>query len=331
MLSRVVQIAGVILALTYLSACSDTNESPIAPTPAGHINIQNIATSASAGGATGLQRDGAAPAAGAGPRITATANDRVVVGGTQTINILGESPYSTIYLRVGGRSLGLHNEAAGGIDGFYEIPLPTAQTESSVLVTLPQEMALTEFELQVAVASASGAVGPYVALSTTVLGVGTGDVQVTLAWDADADVDLHVVAPGGEEVFYGHRRASTGGELDLDSNAGCEIDGVRNENITWPVGAAPRGSYIVRVDYWANCGVQRTNYTVRVNNGGAVQLVTGFFTGSGDAGGAGSGREVARFERTSGPAPTVMPLMQDSILNRLAPKKMRSVPGGGVR
>lgn len=331
MSSRFIQIAGAALALTYLSACSESTDSPLAPTPAGHINIESIATSASAGGAAGLQRDGAAPAAGTGPRITATANDRVVVGGTQTINIVGESPFNTIYLRVGGRSLGLHNEGAGGIDGFYEIPLPTAQTESSVLVTLPQEMALTEFELQVAVASASGAVGPYVALSTTVLGVGTGDVQVTLAWDADADVDLHVVAPGGEEVFYGHRRASSGGELDLDSNAGCEIDGVRNENITWPVGAAPRGSYIVRVDYWSNCGVQRTNYTVRVNNGGAVQLITGDFTGSGDAGGAGAGREVARFERTSGPAPTIMPLMQDSILNRLAPKKMRSLPGGGAR
>ena len=331
MLSRFVQIAGVTLALAHLSACSDGSDSPLAPTPAGHINIEQIASSASAGGAAGLRRGGAPPAPSGGPRITATANERVVVGGTQTITITGESPYSTIYLRVGGRSLALINEAPGGIDGFYEIPLPTVQTESSVLVTLPQEAVVTEYELQVAVASPSGAVGPYVGLSTTVLGVGTGDVQVTLAWDADSDVDLHVVAPGGEEIFWGHRQSSSGGELDLDSNAECRIDGVRNENITWPVGAAPRGTYIVRVDYWSNCDVQRTNYTVRINNGGAVQLITGFFTGSGDAGGPGAGREVATFERTSGPTSIVAPRMSDNILNLLAPTKTRTLPGGGVK
>lgn len=328
MSSRFIHIAGVALALTYLSACSDGNESPLAPTPAGHINIGQIATSASADGATGLRRDGGAPAPSGGPRITATSNDRVVVGGTQTISISADAPFSTIYVFVAARTLGVVGDAAGAIDGHYEIPLPSAQTQSSVLVTLPQNMLVTEYELQVAVASPSGAVGPFVALPTTVLGVGTGDVQVTLAWDVDADVDLHVVAPGGEEIFYGHRQSESGGELDLDSNAGCRIDGVRNENITWPVGRAPRGPYIVRVDYWSSCDVQRTNYTVRVNNGGAVQLITGFFTGSGDAGGAGSGREVATFERTSGPAPIVAPAISD-ILNLRAPTKTRS--GGGVR
>ena len=330
MSSRFLQIAGVVLALTYLSACSETSTSPLAPTAAGHINISQIASSASADGTDGVRREGAPPAPGSGPRITATANDRVVVGGTQTVSVSADSPFSTIYVSVGARSLGVVGDAAGAIGGFYEIAVPSAQTQSSVLVTLPQDMPVTEYELQIAVASPTGAVGPFVTLSTKVLGVGTGDVQVTLAWDADADVDLHVVAPGGEEIFYGHRQSSSGGELDLDSNAGCRIDGVRNENITWPVGRAPRGSYIVRVDYWSNCTVQRTNYTVRVNNGGAVQLITGFFTGSGDAGGPGAGRDIATFERTTGPAPTLAPLTSDGIRNLFTPKT-RSLPGGGVR
>ena len=325
MSSRSVQLAGLILALTYMTACSEGTDSPLAPTPAGRINIDQIASSASAGGVEGVRRGGAPPAPAGGPEITATANDRVVVGGTQTISVSAEAPFSTIYVFVGARSLALVGDKAGALDGYYEIPMPSAQTQASVLVTLPQEMPVTQYDLQVAVASPSGAVGPFVALTTTVLGVGTGDVQVTLAWDADADVDLHVVAPGGEEIFYGHRQSSSGGELDLDSNAGCRIDGVRNENITWPVGRAPRGSYIVRVDYWSNCGVARTEYTVRVNNGGAVQLITGVFTGSGDAGGVGAGREVATFERTSGPAPAA------SILNLVAPMKTRSLPGGGMR
>ena len=110
------------------------------------------------------------------------------------------------------------------------------------------------------------------------------------------------VAPGGEEVYYGRRQVPSGGELDLDSNAGCRADGVRNENITWPVGRAPRGRYTVRVDYWSNCSATRTNYTVLVNNGGSVQVVTGSFTGNGDRGGAGSGSTIATFDRTTGPA-----------------------------
>jgi hypothetical protein len=76
---------------------------------------------------------------------------------------------------------------------------------------------------------------------------------------------------------------------------------VRNENITWPVGLAPRGQYTVRVDYWSSCGVQETNYTVRVNSGGHVQIFTGTFTGPGDQGGRGSGRLIAVFERSTGP------------------------------
>jgi uncharacterized protein YfaP (DUF2135 family) len=191
-------------------------------------------------------------------------------------------------------------------------------------------MALTEFELQVAVASPSGAVGPFVGLSTTVLGVGTGDVQITLAWNADSDVDLHVVPPGGDEIFYGRRESPSGGELDLDSNAGCQIDGVRNENITWPVGTAPRGLYTVRVNYWSDCGVQRTDWTVRVNNGGAVQLITGTFTGRGVGGGLGAGQVVATFERTSGPAAIVAPLSSSDLLRLLAPKTL-AIPAGVVR
>ena len=89
---------------------------------------------------------------------------------------------------------------------------------------------------------------------------------------------------------------------DLDSNVACIIDGVRNENITWSIGTAPQGTYIVRVDYWSSCGAFRMNYTVVINNGGNTQIVNGTFTGAGDRVGLGAGVEVARFVRTTGPA-----------------------------
>jgi uncharacterized protein YfaP (DUF2135 family) len=307
MLRRFMVLSLAICASSQLGCSRDSSEadSPFSPSAVQRLAVENIATSASAGGSEGVRRPGTAPAPGGGPRIAATGNQRVINGGTQTVTITGDRAFDRVYVAVGGRTLGLVGEADGGVEGYYEIRLPGAQISAMVLLTFPQEISLTEFDLQFAVVDSAGAVGPYVGLATAVTSVGTGDVQVTLSWDADSDVDLHVVAPGGDEIFYGRRVSASGGELDLDSNAGCQIDGIRNENITWPVGRAPRGEYTVRVDYWNNCGVSRTNYTVRINNGGSVQIVAGSFTGAGDQGGLGSGRTIATFSRSSGPAAVV--------------------------
>ena len=294
-----------ITALSLALACSrDSTTSPVSPSPVGTLNVEDIAASASTADTSGVRRSGTAPSPNGGPQITASGNQTVINGGTLAVTLAGNSPFNTVYLFVGGRTLGLVGEFGGGIEGHYELRLPSAQTAATVVLTFPPEIPLDQFDLQFAVARQSGSVGPYVTLSTTVTRVGTGDIQVTLSWDSDSDVDLHVVAPGGDEIYYGRRESPTGGTLDLDSNAGCSIDSVRNENITWPVGRAPRGPYTVRVDYWSSCNVAQTNYSVLVNNGGSVQLVTGSFTGGGDRGGAGSGRTVATFERLTGPSVT---------------------------
>ncbi len=47
------------------------------------------------------------------------------------------------------------------------------------------------------------------------------DVRVVLAWDADAtDVDLHVIDPNGEEVYYGHDLSYQGGTISHDATGG---------------------------------------------------------------------------------------------------------------
>ncbi|HUP07229.1 MAG TPA: VIT domain-containing protein [Caldimonas sp.] len=47
------------------------------------------------------------------------------------------------------------------------------------------------------------------------------DLRVVLAWDADnTDVDLHVVDPNGEEVYYGHPRSRQGGAITRDATGG---------------------------------------------------------------------------------------------------------------
>lgn len=299
---RHVTLSTFIMISLSIACNRHSTESPFTPSSAQGLDVQDIARSASTADSEGTRRDGSAPASGAGPHITTSGNQSIVNGGTLAVTIQASSPFVGIYMFVAGKTLGLAAEAAGGVEGYYDLRLPSARTSASVLLTFPQTIPLNEFELLFAVADAAGAVGPYSGLPVRVTQVGTGDVQVTLSWDTDSDVDLHVVDPSGAEIYYGQLTSASGGELDLDSNAACAIDGIRNENVTWPVGRAPSGPYTVRVDYWDNCGVGETNFTIRINNGGAAQIVSGSFTGTGDAGGVGSGRTVATFERQSGPS-----------------------------
>ena len=76
---------------------------------------------------------------------------------------------------------------------------------------------------------------------------GTGDVKVTLEWESDADVDLGVTEPDGSVIYFQDRGpTASGGQLDVDSNVGCENTG-SVENVFWPPGEAPSGSYEVTV------------------------------------------------------------------------------------
>lgn len=85
--------------------------------------------------------------------------------------------------------------------------------------------------------------------------LGTGDVQVTLRWNSNADIDLHVYDPFGEEIWYSNRSAQSGGQLDVDANSTCSDPMAEPvENIFWPVGSAPAGEYAVDVVYYSDCG-----------------------------------------------------------------------------
>jgi hypothetical protein len=86
--------------------------------------------------------------------------------------------------------------------------------------------------------------------TTTTVVLGTGDVQVTLEWGSNADLDLAVTDPNGETVNFGNRGpSSTGGQLDVDSNVGCPADARSGvENVFWPPGQAPAGTYTVEVN-----------------------------------------------------------------------------------
>jgi hypothetical protein len=95
---------------------------------------------------------------------------------------------------------------------------------------------------------------------------GTGDVKVTLEWESDADLDLHVFEPDGTEIYFSERGpTATGGELDVDANVGCDENGSL-ENVFWPPGDAPSGDYRVEVNGYSvdDCGSGDFKLTIQV-------------------------------------------------------------------
>lgn len=115
--------------------------------------------------------------------------------------------------------------------------------------------------------------------------LGTGDVQVTLSWSGTNDLDLAVTEPSGETISYGHRMSASGGTLDVDANAGCgTTTSSPRENIFWPVGQAPSGTYQVTVNYFESCSeaITSTGITVvAVVNGQSKTLISNASLSSG--------------------------------------------------
>ncbi len=111
--------------------------------------------------------------------------------------------------------------------------------------------------------------------------VKVGDPQFTLLWDTKADIDLHVIEPGGKEIFWNDTRGKFGGELDVDN-----VEGFGPENIYWlkvaedgskDLGPGPPGEYRWFVLYYGgNGGVPvPTRWKVRIKHEGRVEVIQG--------------------------------------------------------
>jgi len=91
-----------------------------------------------------------------------------------------------------------------------------------------------------------------------------GSVQISLFWNNENDLDLHVVDPNNEEISYNHKKSRSGGELDVDMNARSRVSRSPVENVVW-TGQAPQGHYKVYVNYYSKkCNEDLTQFTVSV-------------------------------------------------------------------
>ncbi len=90
--------------------------------------------------------------------------------------------------------------------------------------------------------------------------LGEGLLQVSFSWDNTSDLDIWLIEPSGEKIYYVDKTSSTGGTLDRD-----DVDGFGPENIYWP-NKPPAGEYQVKAHLYSNhSGSETTNYSVIIN------------------------------------------------------------------
>ena len=100
--------------------------------------------------------------------------------------------------------------------------------------------------------------------------LGTGPLQITMAWDSDADIDLYVTEPSGEELSFQRSTSGSGGHLDQAARGACDPADAypRVENAYWSE-APPPGEYLVAVHYLFQCegaGISTVTLSVRLGD-----------------------------------------------------------------
>lgn len=102
-----------------------------------------------------------------------------------------------------------------------------------------------------------------------------GEIEIALIWHNRNDLDLHVMDPTGEEIFFGHSRSLSGGWLDIDMNADCDKPTDKPiEHIRWTDKQVPQGEFRVYVNHYANCGAaDPTRFRLEIKNGNEFKSI----------------------------------------------------------
>ena len=200
--------------------------------------------------------------------LTVNMNSTVIPGGSVVPDVYSPVSPKRMYIGVEDAS------------GYYEVVPQSDGQHYSCVIIINQDLELEDDETFIiwgALTNADDDISETWEKEVSLHEVGTGQLQVSLSFNNEKDVDLHLIEPNGEHIYYGHRRSSNGGQLDLDSNASCSIDGINNENITYGKDEdgneayVEPGTYKVYVDLWENCDSSiATDYVVTVTYNGHV-------------------------------------------------------------
>jgi hypothetical protein len=264
-MKKITLFCGAVLIATTLLfvACGKDKEATISK----FFNVEN---------ATLVSED--MPEATSDQTIDVAMNKNVIPGGSSFVTLTSENVAKKILV-------GMKDQV-----GYYElVPESDRDNEYSFVLMVDQNIALGEeensFTVQVAIVDENNDISQIWESIVELKEVGTGALQVSLSFDNAKDVDLHLIEPEymteyGEtadfwlrHIYFGNHVSYNGGELDLDSNPGCSLDYINNENITYNDSTAyvAPGTYKVYVDLFENCDPEvATNYVVTVFYGGVL-------------------------------------------------------------
>ena len=216
-----------------------------------------------------------------------------VYPGIQNVPLSGDVEKGTSVL------VGLADDA-----GYWIVPAPYLDVQTPNNFSFQTKMSLspaTPEGIQTLIirgVDATGQIGPAQQFALTVATpVPMGALVITLQWDTQSDMDLHALVPNPAdpatpiEIYYKSRvglppavpgtpplsgddltaAVAAAGTLDFDSNAGCVIDGRRQESIIYTE-PPPPGVYTVMVDASSLCGQVAAQWRVTAKTAdGALQ------------------------------------------------------------
>lgn len=97
-----------------------------------------------------------------------------------------------------------------------------------------------------------------------------GDLRCSLSWHNYDDLDLHMNEPK-EHIYFGNRRSTSGGNLDVDMNAGGGRSRTPVENICYPDRKRmPDGVYTLKVHQYSLRELQDTGFEVEIEFDGVI-------------------------------------------------------------
>jgi uncharacterized protein YfaP (DUF2135 family) len=108
----------------------------------------------------------------------------------------------------------------------------------------------------------------------------TGEITISMTWNSTDDLDLHVITPDGNEIYWNDTEVD-GGVLDVDANSDEDyLSTTPVENVYFAEPMA--GEYWVYILDYEDRSEGDTEYLVRVTIGDESQVFTGTINGEDD-------------------------------------------------
>lgn len=102
-----------------------------------------------------------------------------------------------------------------------------------------------------------------------------GVLRVSLSWSNHDDLDLHLIEPDGNKVYYASKTSPSGATLDVDMNAGHGTSRTPVENIYWKTLPKKGGEYQVVVNQFSKRENWDDDFTVEIEFDGELYHFSG--------------------------------------------------------